>query len=151
MHIWRRPLWRCCAGKSCKSMADVGKMASLLNLDQPCLRGECCIWSRLTVVASGSPPPARGWSGPGLGRGPLEIVLPAQAGTVRRYKRCDVTKGSGASSKPWQYPIGGVTMRLTFLGKDTQGGGSPTLFATDRQTYVVQGCCAMRRSVVFPV
>lgn len=30
-------------------------------------------------------------------------------------------------------------MRLTFLGKDTQGGGSPTLFATDRDTYVVQG------------
>lgn len=30
-------------------------------------------------------------------------------------------------------------MRLTFLGKETQGGGSPTLFATDRQTYVVQG------------
>lgn len=30
-------------------------------------------------------------------------------------------------------------MRLTFLGKSTQGGGSPTLFATDRGTYVVQG------------
>jgi hypothetical protein len=30
-------------------------------------------------------------------------------------------------------------MRLTFLGKSTQGGGSPTLFATDRNTYVVQG------------
>lgn len=30
-------------------------------------------------------------------------------------------------------------MRLTFLGKETQGGGSPTLFATDRLTYVVQG------------
>ena len=30
-------------------------------------------------------------------------------------------------------------MQLTFLGKDTQGGGSPTLFATDRGTYVVQG------------
>lgn len=30
-------------------------------------------------------------------------------------------------------------MRLMFLGKSTQGGGSPTLFATDRQTYVVQG------------
>lgn len=30
-------------------------------------------------------------------------------------------------------------MQLTFLGKNTQGGGSPTLFATDRQTYVVQG------------
>jgi len=30
-------------------------------------------------------------------------------------------------------------MRLTFLGKSTQGGGSPTLFATDRHTYVVQG------------
>ena len=29
-------------------------------------------------------------------------------------------------------------MRLTFLGKDTQGGGSPTLYATDRDTYVVQ-------------
>jgi hypothetical protein len=30
-------------------------------------------------------------------------------------------------------------MQLTFLGKVTQGGGSPTLFATDRGTYVVQG------------
>ncbi|MBT8223981.1 MAG: hypothetical protein HKP61_08420 [Dactylosporangium sp.] len=30
-------------------------------------------------------------------------------------------------------------MQLTFLGKETQGGGSPTLFATDRYTYVVQG------------
>ena len=30
-------------------------------------------------------------------------------------------------------------MQLTFLGKTTQGGGSPTLYATDRQTYVVQG------------
>jgi hypothetical protein len=30
-------------------------------------------------------------------------------------------------------------MQLTFLGKETQGGGSPTLFATDRSTYVVQG------------
>jgi hypothetical protein len=30
-------------------------------------------------------------------------------------------------------------MRLRFLGKATQGGGSPTLFATDRNTYVVQG------------
>jgi hypothetical protein len=30
-------------------------------------------------------------------------------------------------------------MRLKFLGKATQGGGSPTLFATDRSTYVVQG------------
>lgn len=30
-------------------------------------------------------------------------------------------------------------MQLTFLGKNTQGGGSPTLYATDRGTYVVQG------------
>jgi hypothetical protein len=30
-------------------------------------------------------------------------------------------------------------MQLAFLGKQTQGGGSPTLFATDRETYVVQG------------
>lgn len=30
-------------------------------------------------------------------------------------------------------------MQLTFLGKETQGGGSPTLFATDRDTYIVQG------------
>ena len=30
-------------------------------------------------------------------------------------------------------------MRLRFLGKNTQGGGSPTLFTTDRDTYVVQG------------
>ncbi|MFC4070389.1 hypothetical protein [Actinoplanes subglobosus] len=30
-------------------------------------------------------------------------------------------------------------MELTFLGKETQGGGSPTLFETDRNSYVVQG------------
>lgn len=30
-------------------------------------------------------------------------------------------------------------MRLRFLGKATQGGGSPTLYATDQNTYVVQG------------
>ncbi|GAA1718893.1 hypothetical protein [Fodinicola feengrottensis] len=30
-------------------------------------------------------------------------------------------------------------MQLTFLGKVTQGTGSPTLFATDRGSYVVQG------------
>jgi hypothetical protein len=30
-------------------------------------------------------------------------------------------------------------VRLTFLGKETQGGGSPTLYATDRKSYVVQG------------
>lgn len=30
-------------------------------------------------------------------------------------------------------------MQLTLIGKQTQGGGSPTLFATDRDTYVVQG------------
>ena len=30
-------------------------------------------------------------------------------------------------------------MRLMFLGKETQGGGSPSLYATDRDTYLVQG------------
>ncbi|MEV6306098.1 hypothetical protein AB0M02_42265 [Actinoplanes sp. NPDC051861] len=30
-------------------------------------------------------------------------------------------------------------MQLTFLGKETQGGGSPTLYATDRGSFVVQG------------
>jgi hypothetical protein len=30
-------------------------------------------------------------------------------------------------------------MQLTFLGKDTQGGGSPTLYETDRDSYVLQG------------
>lgn len=30
-------------------------------------------------------------------------------------------------------------MRLTFLGKSTQNGQSPTLYASDRETYVVQG------------
>jgi hypothetical protein len=32
-----------------------------------------------------------------------------------------------------------MVVQLTFLGKSTQGGGSPTLYATDRDTYVVQG------------
>lgn len=30
-------------------------------------------------------------------------------------------------------------MQLTYLGKATEGGESPTLFATDRDTYVIQG------------
>jgi hypothetical protein len=30
-------------------------------------------------------------------------------------------------------------MRLTFLGKDTQGGNSPTLWDTDDDQYVIQG------------
>jgi hypothetical protein len=30
-------------------------------------------------------------------------------------------------------------MRLQFLGADTQRGGCPSLYATDRGTYVVQG------------
>ncbi|RDI64917.1 hypothetical protein [Nocardia pseudobrasiliensis] len=30
-------------------------------------------------------------------------------------------------------------MRLEFLGKNTNEGQSPTLYASDRQTYVVQG------------
>lgn len=30
-------------------------------------------------------------------------------------------------------------MRLTFLGKETVNGGSPTLYRTDRNTYVAQG------------
>ncbi|GAB2652690.1 hypothetical protein [Nocardia goodfellowii] len=36
-------------------------------------------------------------------------------------------------------PIEDRTLHLTFLGKNTQNGGSPTLFATNRGTYVVQG------------
>ncbi|MEV6320080.1 hypothetical protein AB0M45_02625 [Nocardia sp. NPDC051787] len=37
-------------------------------------------------------------------------------------------------------PIGGQTMRLYFLGRGgTEGGGCPSLFVTDRGTYVVQG------------
>ena len=30
-------------------------------------------------------------------------------------------------------------MRLTFLGKDTQGGNSPTLWETDDGQFVIQG------------
>lgn len=30
-------------------------------------------------------------------------------------------------------------MRLTFLGSTSNNGGSPTLFGTDRDTYLVQG------------
>jgi hypothetical protein len=33
---------------------------------------------------------------------------------------------------------GGI-MRLRFLGTDSEKGGCPTLYATDRGTYVVQG------------
>lgn len=43
------------------------------------------------------------------------------------------------SSKPGQLLGEALVVQLTFLGKDTQGGGSPTLFATDRDIYVVQG------------
>jgi HD superfamily phosphohydrolase len=34
---------------------------------------------------------------------------------------------------------GEQTMQLRFLGKSTNGGHSPTLYATDRSSYVVQG------------
>lgn len=46
----------------------------------------------------------------------------------------------------------GAIMQLRFLGKTTQGGGSPTLFATDRDTYVVQGwkVTGQRDSVEIP-
>ncbi|MCA1672704.1 MAG: hypothetical protein LC799_11040 [Actinobacteria bacterium] len=30
-------------------------------------------------------------------------------------------------------------MQLTFLGSTSNNGGSPTLFSTDRDTYVIQG------------
>ena len=30
-------------------------------------------------------------------------------------------------------------MKLTLLGTESEGGGSPTLYATERGTYVVQG------------
>jgi len=30
-------------------------------------------------------------------------------------------------------------MQLRFLGKETEGGNSPTLFDTDEDTYVIQG------------
>jgi hypothetical protein len=33
----------------------------------------------------------------------------------------------------------GVAVRLTFLGKDSKPNESPTLYATDRNTYIVQG------------
>lgn len=44
-------------------------------------------------------------------------------------------------------------MRLEFLGKETQGGGSPTLFATERETYVVQGwrVAGQQNSVEIPL
>jgi hypothetical protein len=44
-------------------------------------------------------------------------------------------------------------MQLTFLGKETQGGGSPTLYATDHDTYLVQGwsvACAPPTIVEIP-
>jgi hypothetical protein len=33
----------------------------------------------------------------------------------------------------------GSSMQLTFLGKTSEGGDSPTLYATDRDSYIVQG------------
>jgi hypothetical protein len=32
-----------------------------------------------------------------------------------------------------------VKMQMIFLGKDTEGGESPTLFATDQDSYIIQG------------
>jgi hypothetical protein len=32
-----------------------------------------------------------------------------------------------------------MIMKLTFLGKDSTPNDSPTLYATDRETYLVQG------------
>jgi hypothetical protein len=42
-------------------------------------------------------------------------------------------------------------VKLKFLGKDSTPTNSPTLYATDQGSYLVQGCCAMRRLVVSPV
>lgn len=36
-------------------------------------------------------------------------------------------------------PSDNRSLRITFLGKHTQGGDSPTLYATDQSSYVVQG------------
>jgi hypothetical protein len=33
----------------------------------------------------------------------------------------------------------GKTVKITFLGKDSTPNDSPTLYATDRETYLVQG------------
>jgi hypothetical protein len=40
---------------------------------------------------------------------------------------------------PRKRPNRRSTVRLTFLGKESQPNNSPTLFVTDRDTYVVQG------------
>ncbi|MGI9001398.1 MAG: hypothetical protein ACR2GH_06990 [Pseudonocardia sp.] len=37
------------------------------------------------------------------------------------------------------FAAGGMIMEIRFLGKETDHGDSPTLYATDRDTYLVQG------------
>jgi hypothetical protein len=39
----------------------------------------------------------------------------------------------------WQLSDWSAIMELYFLGKETTGGDSPTLYATNRGTYVIQG------------
>ena len=39
-------------------------------------------------------------------------------------------------------------MQLTFLGSESNNGGSPTLFGTDRGTYLIQGWKAYPQAVV---
>ena len=49
--------------------------------------------------------------------------------TVRMLRRTIGSRRANLSNLGTE----GSQMRLTFLGKETQGGGSPTLYATDRE------------------
>jgi hypothetical protein len=61
------------------------------------------------------------------------------------YDRENPRKSSGQERDIVDDHDGGIdTRRLRFLGKETQGGGSPTLFDTDetmygKEVYVLQG------------
>jgi hypothetical protein len=46
---------------------------------------------------------------------------------------------SGGRANPGNFPHGGIAHAINVPGQETQGGGSPALFLTDRETYVVQG------------
>ncbi|MBB6381056.1 hypothetical protein BKA01_008333 [Pseudonocardia eucalypti] len=63
----------------------------------------------------------------------------ADSSNQTHARSCRVTLSSVLLSATHRNTYSGVTMRLTFLGKESVPDQSPTLYATDSDSYVVQG------------
>jgi hypothetical protein len=66
-----------------------------------------------------------------VSEGALGVLLDVSRGCADDHSR--------SSNSVQSQSLGGETVQLRFLGKATSGGQSPTLYATDRDSYVVQG------------